>query len=397
MTKLDELLNELCPNGVPFKRLEECCSLEKGNTPIQKAIPGEYPLVVTTNERKSSNTFQFDQPSVCVPLVSSRGHGVACLNQVFYQEGRFALGNILCAVTPLRESGLSAEFLYYYLNLKKDSLIVPLMKGGANVSLTVNSLKKVRVAIPPLSVQEEIIKRLQAFEDLLDTLSAELSARRKQYEYYRNKLLSFNPQVTWKTLGDIGKVSMCKRIMKNETSSDGDVPFYKIGTFGKQADAYISWETFERYKAQYSYPNKGDILISAAGTIGRTVVFDGEPAYFQDSNIVWVDNDESQVLNEFLYYWYQTNPWKVSTGGTIARLYNDNISGAKVPVLPIDTQKRLVRALSNFDAVCNDLNIGLPAEIEARQKQYEYYRDLLLTFAETGSTLATDRQTDRLK
>jgi type I restriction enzyme S subunit len=121
-------------------------------------------------------------------------------------------------------------------------------------------------------------------------------------------------------------------------------------------------------------------------------VFDGEPAYFQDSNIVWVDNDESQVLNEFLYYWYQTNPWKVSSGGTIARLYNDNISEAKVPVLPIDIQKRLIRALGQFDAVCNDLNIGLPAEIEARQKQYEFYRDQLLTFAENGETILTDRQ-----
>ena len=189
MTRLDALLNELCPDGVPFKRLEECCILEKGNTPIQKAIPGEYPLVVTTNERKSSNTFQFDQPSVCVPLVSSRGHGVACLNQVYYQEGRFALGNILCAVTPLKESELSAKFLYYYLNLKKDTLIVPLMKGGANVSLTVNSLKKVKVAIPPLLVQDEIVERLQTFEELLDTLSSELSARRNQYKYYSQQLL----------------------------------------------------------------------------------------------------------------------------------------------------------------------------------------------------------------
>ena len=177
---------------------------------------------------------------------------------------------------------------------------------------------------------------------------------------------------------------MCKRIMKNETSAEGDVPFYKIGTFGGTPNAYISRETYEKYKSKYSYPSKGDILISAAGTIGRTVIFDGEPAYFQDSNIVWLANDESQVLNEFLYYWYQTNPWKVSTGGTIARLYNDNITGAKVPVLPIETQKRIVYALKNFDAVCNELKSGIPAEIEARQKQYEYYRDKILSFKEIG-------------
>lgn len=172
--------------------------------------------------------------------------------------------------------------------------------------------------------------------------------------------------------------------MKNETSAEGDVPFFKIGTFGGSANAYISRETFEKYSSQYSYPKKGDVLISAAGTIGRTIVFDGNPAYFQDSNIVWIDNDESQVLNRFLFYYYQLQPWKTSTGGTIARLYNDNIRKAKIPVPSIEEQKRIVTILDRFDALCNDLTIGLPAEIEARQKQYEYYRDKLLAFDEAG-------------
>ena len=170
--------------------------------------------------------------------------------------------------------------------------------------------------------------------------------------------------------------------MKAETTNDGDVPFYKIGTFGGQANAYISRETFEKYKELYSYPKKGDILISAAGTIGRTVVYDGKPAYFQDSNIVWIANDERTVLNSFLRYYYQLQPWQVSTGGTIARLYNDNISKTKVPVLPINEQKRIVELLDRFDILCNDISTGLPAEIEARRKQYEYYRDKLLTFKE---------------
>ena len=181
-------------------------------------------------------------------------------------------------------------------------------------------------------------------------------------------------------LGTIGKVSMCKRIMKAETSTTGDVPFFKIGTFGKEPDAYISREKFEEYKAAYAYPRKGDILISAAGTIGRTVIFNGEDAYYQDSNIVWIANDENVVLNRYLYYCYQLQPWNVSTGGTIARLYNDNISKAKIAVPSINEQKRIVGILDRFNALCNDLTSGLPAEIEARTKQYEYYRDKLLTF-----------------
>ena len=175
---------------------------------------------------------------------------------------------------------------------------------------------------------------------------------------------------------------MCKRILKSQTNTVGGVPFYKIGTFGKEADAYISQETFNEYRSKYNFPKKGDVLISAAGTIGRTVVYDGKPAYFQDSNIVWIDNDESIVLNSYLRYCYELKPWKASEGGTIPRLYNDNIAKAVIAVPSIEEQKRVVSILDRFDAICNDLTSGLPAEIDARQKQYEYYRDRLLSFKE---------------
>lgn len=153
------------------------------------------------------------------------------------------------------------------------------------------------------------------------------------------------------TLGQVGNVSMCKRIMKNETHDIGDVPFYKIGTFGCEPDAYISKDIFEKYKKKYSYPKKGDILISAAGTIGRTIVFDGKPAYFQDSNIVWLEHNNTKVLNSYLYYCYKTNPWYTTTGGTIARLYNDNITNAKIlkPLLP--EQEKIAEVLGDIDSL----------------------------------------------
>ena len=153
------------------------------------------------------------------------------------------------------------------------------------------------------------------------------------------------------TLGQVGNVSMCKRIMKNETYDIGDVPFYKIGTFGCEPDAYISKDIFEKYKKKYSYPKKGDILISAAGTIGRTIVFDGKPAYFQDSNIVWLEHNNTKVLNSYLYYCYKTNPWYTTTGGTIARLYNDNITNAKIlkPLLP--EQEKIAEVLGDIDGL----------------------------------------------
>jgi type I restriction enzyme S subunit len=150
-----------------------------------------------------------------------------------------------------------------------------------------------------------------------------------------------------KTLGDIGKPSMCKRILKNQTSSTGDVPFYKIGTFGKTPNAYISQEIYDEFRAKYSFPKKGDVLISASGTIGRRVRYDGEPAFFQDSNIVWIDNDESQVLNDYLYVFYEFCDWQPSKGATIARLYNSNLTSIKI-VFPksLEEQKNILKKIN---------------------------------------------------
>ena len=328
----------------------------------------------------------------------------------------------LITLIPRDDKQLNAKYLYYSLegrHYKVPTSGIP--------QLTVPVIKKEKVSIPPLDVQNRIVNVLDNFEkicsDLNIGLPAEIEARQKQYEYYRDKLLTFaetgntilsraeqsraeqsraeqsraeqsraeQSRALIKllqyvfgyvriSLGDIGSICMCKRILKSQTNTVSGVPFYKIGTFGKEADAYISQETFNEYRSKYNFPKKGDVLISAAGTIGRTVVYDGKPAYFQDSNIVWIDNDESIVLNSYLRYCYELKPWKASEGGTIPRLYNDNIAKAVIAVPSIEKQKRVVSILDRFDAIRNDLTGGLPAEIEARRKQYEYYRDKLLNF-----------------
>ena len=179
--------------------------------------------------------------------------------------------------------------------------------------------------------------------------------------------------VEWKKLGEIGDVCMCKRIMKNETSKEGEIPFYKIGTFGKKADAYISKALFEDYRSRFSYPKQGDILISAAGTIGRSVIFNGENAYFQDSNIVWINNNESIVSNRFLFYIYQVVDWKTD-GGTIKRLYNYNLKNTEIPIPPLSEQNRIVGILDTFTESIENLK----NQITERKKQFEHYRDQLL-------------------
>jgi type I restriction enzyme, S subunit len=153
-----------------------------------------------------------------------------------------------------------------------------------------------------------------------------------------------------KTLGDLGNVKMCRRIFNHETNKTGLIPFYKIGTFGKEADAYISQNLYEEYRRRFSFPKKGDILISAAGTIGRTIVYDGTPSYFQDSNIVWIDNDESLVSNQYLNYIFEVAKYNTE-GGTIQRLYNSILSNTKF-ICPTEAeQESIATALSNIDAL----------------------------------------------
>lgn len=145
----------------------------------------------------------------------------------------------------------------------------------------------------------------------------------------RKRLYGFTEPWVEKKLGEIGTLAMCKRIFQEETSEKGDVPFYKIGTFGQEADTYISKGKYGQFKRMYRFPNKGDILISAAGTIGRTVVYDGSPAYFQDSNIVWLAHNENHILNTFLFYVYQRIVWNTENT-TIARLYNNNFNNTTI-------------------------------------------------------------------
>lgn len=141
-------------------------------------------------------------------------------------------------------------------------------------------------------------------------------------------------------LGEVGSVSMCRRIFKEQTSKSGDIPFYKIGTFGGQADAYISSELFAEYRSKYPYPNEGDILTSASGSIGRTVEFTGKNEYYQDSNIVWLSHDD-RLNNAFLKCFYSVVKWAGIEGSTIKRLYNDNILNTIITMPSIDEQKRI--------------------------------------------------------
>lgn len=166
---------------------------------------------------------------------------------------------------------------------------------------------------------------------------------------------------------------MCKRVLKSQTLTEGEIPFFKISTFGGSADTFITKELYQNYKQSYSYPKKGDILISAAGTLGKTIIYDGRPAYFQDSNIVWIDNDEQLILNSYLYYFYQTKPWLTTKGSTINRIYNENLRALKIYHPEIPKQQAISDVLLSIDNKI-ELNNRINAELEEMAKTlYDYW------------------------
>lgn len=405
MSKLDEMIRELCPDGVEYVKLNSVCDIYDGthSTPnytesgVKFASVENIGNLYATRKYISEKDFKKYKIKPRIGDVMMTRIGSVGVCTVVDRNEALAFYVSLALLRPQLDK-VQSRFLKYAIEsihgrkeLRKRTLI-----NAVPIKINKDDIGKVTIPLPPIEIQSEIVHTLDNYTEnvvkLQNQLTAELTARQKQYTFYRNKLLTFSGNEKAKivkiSLGDIGPICMCKRILKSQTNTVEGVPFYKIGTFGKKADAYISKETFDEYRSKYSFPKKGDVLISAAGTIGRTVVYDGKPAYFQDSNIVWIDNNESVILNSYLRYCYELKPWKASEGGTIPRLYNDNIAKAVIAVPSIEEQKRVVSILDRFDAICNDLTSGLPAEIEARQRQYEYYRDKLLSFKEHKNELS---------
>lgn len=175
-------------------RLKDVCDVIKGKTTITKAISGDYPLVVTAENRLSSNEYQFDCNAVCVPLVSATGHGHASIKRIHYQEGKFALGTILAAVIPKSEKILNARYLHIYLSYFKDSIIVPLMKGSANVSLTVKALESVEIELPNIQKQVEIVKMINIIEKKKNKLECNIGIQYETVKSIKAKILELAVQ-----------------------------------------------------------------------------------------------------------------------------------------------------------------------------------------------------------
>lgn len=378
MSKLTELLDELCPDGVEYRPLGQLGKRNKGMVITASRMKelhqegGEVRIfagghtIADVDRDDLPGAAVIDVPSI---IVKSRG------NIGFeYHTKPFTHKNELWSYT-LDDPDVDQKFIFYYLQSQVGYFQLK-AKSGKLPQIGVRDTDHFSIPVPPLEVQQEIVRVLDAFTDLEQSLVSELELRKKQFEEYLSEVLqTSNSGRKSATLGDIGSVRMCKRIMKHQTSPVGDVPFFKIGSFGGQPDAYIPRELFEEYRSKYSFPRVGEILISAAGTIGRTVKYDGEAAYFQDSNIVWLENDETEVTNDYLYYWYKVVNWTTDSG-TIKRLYNKNLLAAGISYPNKAGQEEIVAKLNTFESLIQSIE----QEINLRRTQYEFYRNELLSF-----------------
>lgn len=382
MTKLEKLIKDLCSNGVNKVPISEICSISRGVVISKDYIrdnEGEYPVYSSQTENDGClgkiNTYVYDGKYITWTTDGANA------GTVFYREGRFNITNV-CGILKVEASGVDIKYLYYALSIEAPNHV---NAGMGNPKLMSNIMARIQIPLPPLAVQREIVRILDKFTLYSQELVAELAARRVQYGYYRDKLLSYNNAVEYYSLNTLAKFTYG---YTDKAKDSGDVRFIRItdinddGCLCKEGAKYIDiTEDNKKYLLK-----KGDLLLARTGaTYGRTLyVPDDSPAIYA-SFLIKIALDNSKILNRYYWhfsksrlYWQQAEKL-VSVGGQ--QQFNTNAVGRViVPLPPLEIQERIVKVLDNFDAICSDLGIGLPAEIEARQRQYEYYRDKLLQF-----------------
>ena len=270
-----------------------------------------------------------------------------------YEKG--VLSTLYIVFAPKKEQQIDSDYLTVFFDTDRwhKGVAERAAEGARNhglLNISAEDFFDIDLSVPKDIVEQ---KQIGAFIRQLDNL---ITLHQRKCVFLFGFFQAFISMIftastfSWeqRKLGEIGSVSMCRRIFKEQTSETGDIPFYKIGTFGADPDAFISRELFEEYKSKYPYPQKGDILISASGSIGRAVEFAGNNEYFQDSNIVWLNHDE-RLSNPFLKCFYSVVKWAGIEGSTIKRLYNDNILNTVICMPSVPEQKRIGLFFENLD------------------------------------------------
>lgn len=379
MNILEEIQN--CP--VEWKELGEVALLKRGKTITSKtAIDGPYP-VISGGQKPAYFHGEFNREGETITVAGSGAYA----GFVMYWDEPIFVSDAF-SIEPL-EGALIPKFLYHYL-LEKQEILFSLKKGSGVPHVYPKDVSKILIPIPPIEIQEKIVQILDKFTDYVRGLTSELTSRKKQYSYYRDNLLSFEDevyQVEWKTIQDIS-VKIVTGVTPKKSCEDyylkGTIPWLrtnevKFNTI-TTTEKYVTERAVEETGLKWISPNSIIIAISGA-TAGRVAM--NRIPLTTNQHCCNISVDERIVNYKYLYYWLVNQNRQILSlkQGARGDINMSMIKSLKLPVPSLEIQSRIIQVLDNFDTVCNDLNIGLPKEIELRQKQYEYWRDKLLDFS----------------
>ena len=394
MSNIEELIMKLCPNGVPYIKLKEMAEIGTGNSDRKDAVEkGEFPFYVRSKDILRINKYEYDETAIIIP-------GEGGIGEIFhYVEGKYSLHQRAYRIHVL-DSRLNTKYLYYYMFSMFKNFIMKKAVTATVTSIRKPMIEEFPIPVPPLEVQCEIVHILDDFTLLSAELSAELKARRIQYEYYRDKLLE--PKEDWNCIqmNDICEIitkqtgfdysATIKPALVTE-KNDNTLSFIQNKDFcgeyfNYDTDYYIPKNIVERFpKITLDKPS---ILFSISGKIGNIGLFEKkEKAFIGGAICICKLKEDNPIINRYILYYSQSKYGQKYLFKSIKAASHLNITVESIRNMKIyypnkEQQEQIVSKLMKLDKLCNDIFQGLPAEIEARKKQYEYYRDKLLTFKE---------------
>lgn len=389
MKNLETLIQELCPDGVEFVKLGDCCSFKRGTTITAKnAIPGDVPVLA--GGQKPAYYHNVANRTGETIVVAGSG---AYAGFVSYWTIPVFLSDSF-SVEP--DDRLVVKFVYYFLKNIQQKIFAT-KKGSGVPHVHGSSIEKFDIPLPPIEVQTEIVRILDKFTSLEAELEAELDCRKRQYEYYRDKLLSFDnvggQEVEWKKMSEVGTFIRGKRFVRTDIVEEGvpcihygDIYTY-YGLTATKAKTYLKPEKAEKMK----FASKNDVVIVGAGENNMDIGI----------GVAWLSDEEVAIHDACYIFKSKMNPRFVShylrgsnyhlqirkyvCEGKICSISSKSIGLSLIPVPSLQEQERIATILDRFESLTTSLQTGLPAEITARRQQYEHYRDKLLTFKRKGA------------
>jgi type I restriction enzyme S subunit len=408
MSRLDELIQELCPDGVESVKIGQ---IAREETKRNKGQICKLAYSITKNGLVKTSDFFKDAK---VTSEDTSAYKIVKKNWFVYSPSRIDVGSInylrdqeQVIVSPMNvvfsvdETLVLPSYLLLYLQSRRGSWAILQRREGiegmGRKLLPFDSFAKILVPLPPLIIQREIVRTLALFTEHLGELTAELTARKKQYEYYRDAVLAFDSSVPRVELGSTAKVTKLAGFEFTnyvKYSSSGKIIALrglnvKEGRIVLDDVKYI--DNSDLSKLERSKLVIGDMLFTYVGTVGQVALIDENDKYYLAPNVALIRADNSLVNPKYLMYYFQSTEFKrmqidrLLQSSSMKNIPMEKIRKFMIPVPSLEIQNEIVNLLERFDTLCNDISSGLPAEIEARQKQYEYYRDKLLSFKELGA------------